>query len=158
MEQLETTADEQELDRSKPYYLQHVFNENKLRWCQILIRSRPIQEFHHQFSDRLFDLVSLEINKNKEVFNLFIKQPSKPLPKLTSPGKKTTLKFDNNAPESLQYCNYESDQQKKLKIKVQGEIQKAKYNYKKQLREKKKKQMQLTGSLKHLRQTTISPK
>ena len=76
MFKIEQNIDENIIDNEKPYYLQHVFPENKIKWCQILIKSRKIQEFHHQFSDRLSEIVSFELFKNKDVLNMYIKQPS----------------------------------------------------------------------------------
>ena len=76
MFQIEQNIHENKKDIEKSIFLQQMFPENKLTWCQILIRSRQIQDFHHQFSDRLYEIVNNEIIKNKEVLNMNIKQAS----------------------------------------------------------------------------------
>ena len=145
-----------------------MFRDNHIRWTNLMIRDQKVQNIMVDFQQRISNIIRKEAAKNKDLLNLYMKQPRKTISpqkdlKEVAPSQERVLGTsrlehadDLDLYEENPFKYYRPVEERRsvlAKEKVAtSDIEKAKekYNYLKELKDKKDRQARFTGVNKKL--------
>ncbi len=55
--------------------LPDVLQENKARWCKLLLKTKPIQDIFSEFTNRIAMIMEKEVKNNAELLGKYLKHP-----------------------------------------------------------------------------------